>query len=254
MIHGICPFIHEVKSKLEGLARDPSSETYTNFIDLKEFKTFYHMFLDYKLMLRDSGGQLICFWLSFLEMVEILLNTIYATRAGKWILLLESYRDMIPYIFAYDHLNYAKYLTTLLPELTNLENSHPEIYEEFMNGNFSVQLSTKNPFGRIELDKVIETTINKDTKCPGGLKGFSCDINQVNRWTLNAAHRADLRRCMHDLLRYNTCSVVHNDLNQSRIKKDIDRVRSIVEVVKETFINPFQFDCELVCISSGLEA
>ena len=44
-------FIHEVKSKLEGLARDPSCETYTNFIDLKEFKTFYHMFLDYKLML-----------------------------------------------------------------------------------------------------------------------------------------------------------------------------------------------------------
>ena len=33
--------------------------------------------------------------------------------------------------------------------------------------NFSVQLSSVNPFGRIEADKVIETAINKDIKCPG---------------------------------------------------------------------------------------
>ena len=37
-----------------------------------------------------------------------------------------------------------------------------------MMGNFSVQMSDNNTFGRLEADKVIETTINKDTKTPGG--------------------------------------------------------------------------------------
>ena len=33
---------------------------------------------------------------------------------------------------------------------------------------FSVQVSNTNPFGQTEGDKVIETTINRDAKTPGG--------------------------------------------------------------------------------------
>ena len=56
-------------------------------------------------------------------------------------------------------------------EMTNLEEQHKVIYDEFMKGNFSIQLSDTNPFGKQEADKVIETTINKDTKTPGGTTG-----------------------------------------------------------------------------------
>ena len=41
-----------------------------------------------------------------------------------------------------------------------------------MKGNFSVQMSDNNTFGRLEADKVIETTINKDTKTPSGITGM----------------------------------------------------------------------------------
>ena len=34
---------------------------------------------------------------------------------------------MMPYTFAYDHLNYAKYLAPILTELTELEGKHPEV-------------------------------------------------------------------------------------------------------------------------------
>lgn len=47
------------------------------------------------------------------------------------------------------------------------------IYEEFTKANFSIQLSSNNTFGRMESDKVIKTTINKDTKTPGGTTGNS---------------------------------------------------------------------------------
>ena len=103
----------------------------------------------------------------------------------------------------------------MLAELSNLEVTHPDIYQEFANGNFSVQVSSTNSFGRTEMDKLIEVTINKDTKCPGGLKGFSINIHQVNRWTLNATHRAEMRRCLQELLHLKASSDIHQDLRKS---------------------------------------
>ena len=50
------------------------------------------------------------------------------------------------------------------------------IYQEFVAEDFCVQLSP-HPFSRVETDKVIETTINWDTRTPGGLKGYT---NQHN--------------------------------------------------------------------------
>ena len=48
--------------------------------------------------------------------------------------------------------------------MVNLEQNHKSIYHEFMMGNFSVQISRKNIFARLEADKISERTINKDTK------------------------------------------------------------------------------------------
>ena len=50
-----------------------------------------------------------------------------------------------------------------------------------MLGNFLVQLSSLNPFGRSEADKVFETKLNKDSKCPGGWKGFSTKADTVTQ-------------------------------------------------------------------------
>ena len=96
-------------------------------------------------------------------MMANLLNVLYATRTGKWRLYLESLRNILPYVFAYDHLNYAKYMTALLGEMLNLEQSHPNICREFVAGSFCVQLSPHS-FSRVGADKVIETTINRDRK------------------------------------------------------------------------------------------
>ena len=148
-----------------------------------------------------------CFWLSFIEMLENLLNVLYATRTGKWHLYLESLRNILPYVFAYNHLNYAKYMTTMLGEMLNLEQNHPNIYRKFVAGNFCVQLSPHS-FSRVEADKVIETTINRDTKKPGGLKGFST----------NASHRASMRRCFHEMFYHQKSkSKKHDHLYISRI-------------------------------------
>ena len=42
----------------------------------------------------------------------------------------------------------------------------PEVQKAFENGEFSVQMSDKNPFGRNEADKTIENTLEKNKFLP----------------------------------------------------------------------------------------
>ena len=110
----------------------------------------------------ESGQPLQQFWISFLKMVELLLNTIYALRAGDWLLLIECIRLILPYTFGYDHLNYARYLTTMLGDMLRLPENFPDV----------AQLTSGSKFSQMETDKVIKITLNKDTNTPGKLSVY----------------------------------------------------------------------------------
>ena len=142
------------------------------------------------------------FWISFIDMIELLLNTIYSIRSGQWELVLECVREIIPFAFAYDHHNYSRYLTIMLGDMLKLPEDFPEVYEEFMKGNFAAQLLENRKFSRSETDKVIEMTLNKETKSSGGTTGFSTNENAVKRWELNATYRAAMRACFYEHLNY----------------------------------------------------
>ena len=192
-------------------------------------------------------------------MVELLLQTIYSIRSGNWELFIECIREIIPYTFAYDNLNYARYLSAMLgdmlslpTDMLSLPTEFPEIYEEFVRGNFAAQLSY-NKFSRSETDKVIEMTLNKDTKTPGGVTGFSTNDNAVKRWELNSAYRASLRKCFHEHLHYKLQKYAHADLTPSRIKKDEADVQMLMRTLTTLFIDPFS-DQPLLSISTGVLA
>ena len=198
-----------------------------------------------------TGHTLQQFWMSFLEMTELLLNTIYSIRNGDWALLLVCIRNIIPYTFAYDNINYAHYLTIMLGDMLRLPYSFPGIYEEFMRGNFAAQLSDNTRFSRVETDKVIEMTLNKDTKGSGGCTGFSANVNAVKRWEINATYRASLRKCFHNHINYHSQKFKHPDLNPSRIKKDEDAVQKILSTIEATFNDPLS-PLPLISISTGI--
>ena len=74
-----------------------------------------------------DGEPLQRFWMSFLGMVKLLLNNIYAIRAGYWELLLECIRNILPYTFTYDNINYARYLSAMLGDMLQLPKDFPEV-------------------------------------------------------------------------------------------------------------------------------
>ena len=243
-------FRSEAKEELANFAKNLATSTYTEHKDSREFQTYCRLFLDYKNDITESGGDLAKFWLNFLDMVSILPNTVHATRCGNWGLYLECVRLIIPYSFAYGHLNY---LTTMLGELLNLPTNHPFFHEQFMLGNFSVQLSSVHSFGRIEAAKVIETTINKDSKHPEGWKGFSTKADTVTRWVKNATHRASLKRELHEFVNLESGKSLHKDLSKTRTEKDLKGVQEIIDLLKEVFIHLFE-ERGLISLSSGIVA
>lgn len=242
----------------EELLQEISSANSINkqaLLDLKDKNSFQDLYNKYSVLkdeLHSSEMALPRFWISYIQMVDLLLATIYSVRSGNWNLLLECIHLIIPFAFAYDNINYARYLTAMLGEMLSLESHFPEIYKEFQAGNFAAQLSDHKAFSRCETDKVIEMTLNKDTKTPGGTTGFSTNINAVRRWEINASYRADLRNCFHEHFNYESQQYPHKDLSPSRILKDEEDVAAVLSVLTETFIHPFS-EQPLVSISTGIE-
>ena len=96
------------------------SQPYSKFIVL------YDRYLDH---LPNSNGKLSSFWMSYLDVVEILLNLLRASREGNWELHLSTIRKMIPWCLAHDNLNYARYLSAYVSEMSYLEEEHPEAFK-----------------------------------------------------------------------------------------------------------------------------
>ena len=85
----------------------------------------FHLLDWHKQSLRTEYGPSAEFWSSFLEMAEILFAFNRSIRTGQ----------MLPWFFAYDHQNYACYMSLCLGEMSQLPETHPEIYKEFMYVN-----------------------------------------------------------------------------------------------------------------------
>ena len=220
----------------------------TAFLLAMIFKVF-DIVIKYKEHL--SSGSMQNFWISYLEMVQLLLKLIYAQRAGHWHLHLESLKKLIPWGFAYDRLITQPYLSDIL----NLPSQHPEIYKFFMSGNFSVQLSEDNSLGRSDAaDNTIENTINKEMKHQVKLRRFSTHRAAVDRWNLNARRKAVFRAVLNKHVEYKSSRYVHHNLLPGWIKRDERDVSHIIESIECSFINPFGEKSELMVILSGVKA
>lgn len=248
MESGKCGRVDEVCSQL--VLEEIDEQVYNTLDADKNIERYFNNYTDLKDQIKKSEFSLPKFWISYIEMVELLLNVIYACRAGLWDLLLECIREIIPYAFAYDNINYARYLSVMLGDMFALEIDFPEIYEQFLLGNFTAQISDGS-FSRVEIDKVIEMTLNKDTKTPGGTTGFSTNVGAVHRWELNATYRASLREVFHQHLNFSNQKHRHKDLSPARIRKDETAVQSILSILQETFVHPFA-ELPLLSISRGI--
>lgn len=220
--------VQKCNDDISTLADDLCEDRHDEIFKSRVFQRFCDLFAEYTVHLRNTNGPLSAFWMSYINMIELLLHMIRASREGNWKLHLSCVRQMLPWCFAYNAINYARYMSAYYSDMTSLPDEHPEVHEFMSNGGFSVQMSKENTFGRIPVDQTLEETVNKDTQTPGGTKGFSLKPGAVQRYYLTAEFRTLFLRCLREMVGYAKGKQGHTDLHSSRISQDEKDVTAIV--------------------------
>ena len=122
-----------------------SSLSNQNEVDEEMFESVQmsKSFQKYVKKLGLDNGSLSHFWMSYIDLVSLLLNLIRASREGNWSLHLSSIREMIPWCFSYNRTNYAHYLPWYYRKMKCLPQTHPAIYNYLQNGGFSCQIGSQ---------------------------------------------------------------------------------------------------------------
>ena len=243
--------LEEVLRSISTLHDDVSQASFTAIMDDASCAQILQLFQDYLGFIKNSHP-LAAFWMSYLDMIEIMLGLLRAAREGDWLLHLASIRAMIPWCFAYDKLNYARFLPYYYATMSRLSIDHPDVHQHFMQGGFSVQLGIQNPFGRIPVDQTVEETVNQDTQTAGGTKGFSLKRAAVERYYITSEYRSTYLKQLRSMVGREISPLNHPDLQTSRITRDEADVQSIVKLLEDDCTNPFnQNESEFVSISTA---
>ena len=129
---------------------DISGESWLEFQAVNSCSHILQRFQDYLNFLRAGNGDLSTFWMSYVDMVEIFLGLDRASREGDFEYHLVCIRAMIPWCFAYDRLNYARYLPYYFATMCHLSTDYPDVYQHFMQGGISVH---PTPLARYHVTK-----------------------------------------------------------------------------------------------------
>ena len=150
-------------------------EIKTRIIDKLNNELFYEKLQAFE---EDLGKQA-TFYRNYMEMFELLLF-IRGTRQGLWELHISSLHKLVKYFFAHDKQIYARMVPVYLSEMYALKGNHPEVWEFFLKGNFSVN-KTNVPFSAIGADHGIEHE-NRAMKVMGGIRGLAYDPQALERF------------------------------------------------------------------------
>ena len=246
------PKLRETITLIEELHGDTSQDMLDEVLKHPSCKYILQKFNNYLDHLRFSNGSLSKYWMSYIDMVDILFGLIRASREGNWLMHMEFIRQMIPWCFAYDKRNYAKYLAAYYGQMTRLQTENPDMYNYLMDGGFSVQIGDTNPFGRIPVDQAVEETVNKDTQTSGGTKGVSLKPGAVAKYYLTAEHRSTSMRQFRGMIGAQESPFMHPDLQPSRIKRDEAAVQSLVMLMEDNWTDPLNNEpSDLISISTS---
>ena len=78
---------------------------------------------------------------------------------------------MLSWFAAFDHVNYFIWGTVFLTDMKMLQQTAPEVYQGFQEGDF-VTKETANQFNQIPDDQALEH-VNRTGKVAGGVEIFS---------------------------------------------------------------------------------
>ena len=119
------------------------------------------------------------FWNLILQLELLLFEFVKSIRSGNLQLFINTLMKIAPWMFALDHHNYAR---SHINEISQLQQNHPGVYEEFLKGRLSGKKSNRK-FSRIAADQNHE---QKNAKIKGvdGAIGLTENETALQSWLI----------------------------------------------------------------------
>ena len=109
-----------------------------------------------------------------------ILSLIRSFREANFDLYHQSLVGLIPYFFANNNVNYARWLPIHLRDMSTLREEFPQLAHAFERGTFVVNKSSRD-FSAIPIDQAHEQA-NTVIKAVGGAIGMTEDHSALRRW------------------------------------------------------------------------
>ena len=111
------------------------------------------------------------FWDLVVHFEICCLQLVRAFREADFSLYIHALTNIVPWMFALDQTNYARWLSVLIRDMCELPVQHPDVFQRFCNGSFVVH-KTERVFSSIALDQAHEQ-VNSEVKGEGGAVGLT---------------------------------------------------------------------------------
>ena len=108
---------------------------------------------------KSKSNQMCFYWKLIIDSQINILLFVRSIRQGNFTLYRNTLFNTLKWYFALDKYNYARRVTVYWFDMASLHFTCPDLYREFMEGNFSY-LKTKSSFSRMGLDQLMNKVIN----------------------------------------------------------------------------------------------
>lgn len=244
-------YLNEVAEILESASSEPENSDFTTFA-LKDILEHYDLYTQETL--NGAHGKTATFVMIYVWLIELYQLHERAIRTSDLNLYIYAGYEMCALFFTFNHQNYARWLSKNLDDLMNIEQTHPNLSQEFHTGALSIRRTNKN-FCRSAIDLTLEQTINANAANKlTGISSFTNSINARKRWSETHSIRKSIITHLLESLELN----IVNDCTESEYQSKVfnEQLRKFTEEVSKN-INPFSSDinkAKLFNLSSGKAA
>ena len=130
------------------------------------------------------------FWYTTLQLELLLLVFLRSLRQANFTLYINALYKMLPWFFALNHTNYARWLPVHLRDMSALQQTAPNVFSQFVKGFFTVHKSPRR-FSAIAIDQAHEQN-NAMVKGEGGAVGLTENPSALRRWMMSGPEMARL--------------------------------------------------------------
>ena len=212
-----------------------------------------HPFPDFDEWCSSKESPQFRYWYMIMKMELTIFSLIRSFREANFELYCQSLSELLPYFFANNNVNYARWLPIHLRDMLTLHKTHPQIKAEFDKGNFVVEKSGRE-FSALAIDQAREQA-NAVIKREEGAIGITEDPSALRRWMVAGPEVSYL------VNKYETVSEgkdtneeQHHEQTAHAQKTFLDRVDKLFSTIKEMG-NPFLEESkDLLTIDSKIVA